>query len=100
MQTAIGRKVADDRDAALGTVPKRVEDSNVLLTGAVALPVADPSFEDFSDLAIADGHFFDAVDFETGSVEHLLYRSRCRLENRQCHHLVQPDGLGYVASVS
>ena len=75
VQTAIRCEVAHHRDATFRTIPELVKDSDVLLCRAVALPIRDPSLQDFADLAVADRHLFDAVDFERGPMQHLLYRS-------------------------
>ena len=72
VQAAISCEVAHHGDAALRTIPELVEDPDVLLRRAIALPVRDPAFQDFADLAVADGHLLDAVDLEGGSVKHLL----------------------------
>ena len=72
VQAAISCEVADHGDAPLRTIPELVEDPDVLLRGAVALPVRDPAFQDFADLAVADGHLLDAVDLERGPVKHFL----------------------------
>ena len=75
LQTPISCEVADDGDAALRTVPKSVVNAYVLLTRAIPLPVSHPSFEDFSDLSVTNGHFFDAEYFQRRPMQHLLYRS-------------------------
>lgn len=75
LQATVSGKVADYGHTPLRTIPESVKDANILLRGAVALPVANPSFEHFANLTIANGYLLDAVDFETGPMEHLLNRA-------------------------
>ena len=75
VQTAVGSKVTHDRDAPLRTVPKCIEDAHVRLRCTVSLPVSNPSFEDLSNLTIANRYLLDTVNFQTWPVEHLFYRA-------------------------
>ena len=81
LKTSVSCKVTDDRYTTFRTIPESVKYSDVPLVGAVFLPTGYPSFKNLSDLAVADGHFLDTVDFEGGSVQHLLNGAACRLEN-------------------
>ena len=62
VEAAVRCEIADDGDATLGAVPESVEDADVLLRGAVPLPVRHPSFENFSDLTVTNWDLFHAVD--------------------------------------
>ena len=77
LQATVSREVADYGHAPLRTIPESIKDANVLLRGAEALPVSDPSFEHLANLSITNRYLLDAVDFETGPVEHLLNRAAC-----------------------
>ena len=64
MKTTVSGKVTHNRDAPFWTVPERIEDANVRLCSAEALPVSHPPFEDFTNLTVTDRHLFDAVDLK------------------------------------
>ena len=100
METAVGSEVANHRNAPFWTVPESVENADVLLSGAKALPVRDPAFEDFANLSVANRYFFDTVNLQRRPMKHLLYRTRCRFEHGEGDHLIKAKRLRVVPRVA
>ena len=96
----MGSEVTNHRNAPLWTVPESVENADILLSGAKALPVRDPAFEDFANLSIANRYFFDTVNLQRRPMKHLLYRTRCRFEHREGDHLIKTKWLWVVPRVA
>lgn len=64
-------------------------DFDVLVGGAVVLPLADPLLQNLPHVSACDWHFLYAEYSKRRSMEHLLNSARSGLEHGKRYHLIQ-----------
>lgn len=92
LQTAVGRVVHDDTDAALRRVPVAGVDLDEGVDApvtAVMLPIGDPVDEHLADLHVGDRHLLNRVHLQRWRMEHFLDRARGGLEDAEGDHLLE-----------
>ncbi len=91
MQTSTTSVICYYRNTTFWTVPKCLMDFNILISGTVMFPLANPIFKHLSSITIGNGNFFNRINFKWRCMQHFFDSTGSRFEYCKSNHLIKPD---------